>query len=57
MQESFKIAVPGTHWDDVQLLCHRVLVDGFLDLGIFKDPDGSIGGLSFFPSMRRSTAS
>jgi Xaa-Pro dipeptidase len=44
--ESFKIATPGTHWDDVQLLCHRVLVDGFLDMGIFKDPDGTTGGLN-----------
>ncbi|KAI9570076.1 Creatinase/aminopeptidase [Boletus coccyginus] len=39
--ESFKIAAPGTHWDDVQLLCHTVLVDGFLDMGIFRDPDGT----------------
>lgn len=30
----------------MQLLCHRVLVDGFLDMGIFKDPDGIVGGLS-----------
>ncbi|KAF8431696.1 Creatinase/aminopeptidase [Boletus edulis BED1] len=41
--EAFKIVAPGTHWDDVHLLCHRVLVDGFLDMGIFKDPDGTIG--------------
>ncbi|KAG9312633.1 Creatinase/aminopeptidase [Chiua virens] len=44
--ESFKLASPGVHWDDIHLLCHRVLVDGFLDMGIFKDPDGSIGGLN-----------
>jgi Xaa-Pro dipeptidase len=44
--ESFKIAAPGRHWDDVQLLCHRVLVNGFLDLGIFKDPDVTTGGLN-----------
>ncbi|KAH0835707.1 Creatinase/aminopeptidase [Lanmaoa asiatica] len=52
--ESFSLAAPGVHWDDVQLLCHRVLVDGFLDMGIFKDPDGTeilLTGLSaaFFP--------
>lgn len=29
-----------------------MLVDGFLDMGIFKDPDGTIGGLSFSPSAR-----
>ncbi|KIJ67305.1 hypothetical protein HYDPIDRAFT_165961 [Hydnomerulius pinastri MD-312] len=40
--ESFKIVRPGTHWDDVQLLCHRVLVEGFLDLGIFKDPSPTV---------------
>ena len=27
---------PGVHWDSVQLLCHRTLVRGFQQLGIFK---------------------
>ncbi|KAG8215829.1 Creatinase/aminopeptidase [Butyriboletus roseoflavus] len=49
--ESFKLAAPGIHWDDIHLLCHRVLVDGFLDMGIFKDPDGTIKGLSFSLSL------
>jgi Xaa-Pro dipeptidase len=32
-----------------------VLVDGFLDMGIFKDPDGTTGGLSYYsPEATRS---
>ncbi len=27
---------PELHWDVVQLLCHRILVRGFLKLGIFR---------------------
>lgn len=27
---------PGAHWDDLHLLAHRVLIEGFLELGIFK---------------------
>ncbi|KAF8556697.1 Creatinase/aminopeptidase [Imleria badia] len=53
--ESFKIAAPGTHWDDVQLLCHRALVDGFLNMGIFKDPDGTIGGLNGHTNVTKAT--
>ncbi|KIJ19422.1 hypothetical protein PAXINDRAFT_108819 [Paxillus involutus ATCC 200175] len=44
--ESFKLAAPGVHWDDIHLLCHRILVEGFLDLGIFKDPDATTGGVN-----------
>lgn len=29
---------PGLHWDAIQLLCHRTLVAGFQELGIFKTP-------------------
>ncbi|KAF9220580.1 Creatinase/aminopeptidase [Gyrodon lividus] len=43
--ESFKLAAPGVHWDDIQLLCHRILVEGFLDLGIFTDPNVMQGEL------------
>ncbi|KIK94612.1 hypothetical protein PAXRUDRAFT_827817 [Paxillus rubicundulus Ve08.2h10] len=44
--ESFKLAAPGLHWDDIHLLCHRILVEGFLDLGIFTDPDVTTGGVN-----------
>ncbi|KAF9236782.1 Creatinase/aminopeptidase [Melanogaster broomeanus] len=53
--ESFKLAAPGVHWDDIQLLCHRIAVEGFLDLGIFVDPDATARGTfmsscaAFFP--------
>jgi len=33
---SMEIMKPGLHWDAVQLLCHKTLVDGFQKLGIFK---------------------
>jgi len=34
---------PGVHWDDIQLRCHEVLVDGFLRLGIFRNPESASG--------------
>ena len=34
---------PGVHWDDVQLRCHEILVDGFLRLGIFRSPETTSG--------------
>ncbi|KAI6024242.1 Creatinase/aminopeptidase [Pisolithus marmoratus] len=42
-QESLAMLRPGVHWDDVQLRCHEVLVDGFLRLGIFRSPEDSRG--------------
>ena len=31
---------PGVHWDSIHLHAHKVLVDGFIKLGIFKgDPE------------------
>jgi Xaa-Pro dipeptidase len=27
---------PGIHWDTLHLHAHKVLIDGFLQLGIFK---------------------
>lgn len=27
----------GVHWDDLHLLCHRIIAEEFLRLGIFKD--------------------
>lgn len=41
--ESFKILKAGLHWDEVQLLCHRVLVRRFQKLGIFKSPNSPNG--------------
>ena len=35
---SFDLLKPGVHWDEVQAVCHRVMVKGFQDLGIFKKP-------------------
>jgi len=44
---------PGVHWDAIQLLCHEVLVEGFLALGLFKGSKDAIlrSGVSsaFFP--------
>lgn len=52
-QESIKILKPSLHWDAVQLLCHRILIKGFLMLGIFKGSEQDIlaSGVSaaFFP--------
>ncbi|KIJ55552.1 hypothetical protein M422DRAFT_152118 [Sphaerobolus stellatus SS14] len=51
--ESIKILKPSLHWDAVQLLCHRILIKGFLSLGIFKGSEEEIlaSGVSaaFFP--------
>lgn len=27
---------PGAHWDEIHLLAHKVMIEGFLELGIFK---------------------
>ncbi|KDQ22697.1 hypothetical protein PLEOSDRAFT_36612 [Pleurotus ostreatus PC15] len=43
-KESMKLLKPGLHWDDVQLLCHRVLIKGFQALGIFKSPSSPGSG-------------
>lgn len=44
---------PGVHWDTIQLLCHQILVEGFLYLGLFKGSKDEIlrSGVSsaFFP--------
>jgi Xaa-Pro dipeptidase len=44
---------PGVHWDTIQLLCHQILVEGFLDLGLFEGSKDEIlrSGISsaFFP--------
>ncbi|KAH8105382.1 Creatinase/aminopeptidase [Cristinia sonorae] len=41
---SFEALKPGLHWDAIQLLCHRTLVAGFQELGIFKSPSSSNSG-------------
>ncbi|KAF4583899.1 hypothetical protein EYR40_002397 [Pleurotus pulmonarius] len=43
-KESMKLLKPGLHWDDIQLLCHRVLIKGFQALGIFKSPSSPGSG-------------
>lgn len=52
-QKSMKTLRPGVHWDTIQLLCHQILVEGFLDLGLFKGSKDEIlrSGISsaFFP--------
>ena len=35
---------PGVHWDSIQLLCHRLLVQGFQELGIFYTPNSPGSG-------------
>lgn len=44
---------PGAHWDELHLHAHKVLVDGFLKLGIFTgDPEAILQSgvtCSFFP--------
>lgn len=44
---------PGSHWDTIHLQAHKVLIDGFLQLGIFKGDAGTIlqSGITaaFFP--------
>lgn len=34
---AFAMIKPGVHWDRVHLECHKILVHGFLKLGLFKD--------------------
>ncbi|KAF8632709.1 hypothetical protein AX15_001733 [Amanita polypyramis BW_CC] len=41
---SFNIIRAGLHWDEVQMTCHRTLVEGFQLLGIFKTPDSPGSG-------------
>ncbi|TFY51712.1 hypothetical protein EVG20_g10871 [Dentipellis fragilis] len=41
---SFQALKPGLHWDAIQLLCHRTLVQGFQRLGIFKNPNSPGSG-------------
>ncbi|KAG1846128.1 Creatinase/aminopeptidase [Suillus tomentosus] len=52
-QKSMKSLRPGVHWDTIQLLCHQILVEGFLNIGLFKGPKDEIlrSGISsaFFP--------
>lgn len=38
------ILKPGLHWDVAHLLCHRILVQGFQRLGIFKTPNSPGSG-------------
>jgi len=51
--DSIRVLKPSLHWDAVQLLCHRILIKGFLSLGIFKGSEENIlaSGVSaaFFP--------
>ncbi|KAF8748493.1 Creatinase aminopeptidase [Rhizoctonia solani] len=35
-EEAIDSLKPGLHWDKVQLQCHLTLIDGFLELGLFK---------------------
>jgi Xaa-Pro dipeptidase len=52
-QECEDMVKPGIHWDVLHLHAHKVLVDGFIKLGIFKgDPEVILQSgvtLSFFP--------
>ncbi len=34
---AFSVIKPDVHWDKVHLECHKILVRGFLKLGLFKD--------------------
>jgi len=43
-KESFALLKPGVHWKIVQLECHRVLIKGFQNLGIFKSPESPNSG-------------
>jgi Xaa-Pro aminopeptidase len=36
LQAAEAICQAGAHWDDLHLLCHRVLCEEFITLGIFK---------------------
>lgn len=35
-QETMKLIKPGALWDDIHLHAHKVMVEGFINLGIFK---------------------
>jgi len=52
-KETEDMVKPGIHWDVLHLHAHKVLIDGFLKLGIFKgDPEAILQTgvtLSFFP--------
>ncbi|KIY67721.1 Creatinase/aminopeptidase [Cylindrobasidium torrendii FP15055 ss-10] len=41
---AMEITKPGVHWDTVHYTCHKVLVQGFQRLGIFKTPDSPSSG-------------
>ncbi|KAF9527390.1 metallopeptidase family M24-domain-containing protein [Crepidotus variabilis] len=43
-KQSFAIVKAGLHWDAVQLICHRTLIRGFQELGIFKSPNSPGSG-------------
>lgn len=43
-QASLDIIKPGLHWDAVQLLCHKILIQGFQALGIFFSPNSPGSG-------------
>ncbi|KAG1734579.1 Creatinase/aminopeptidase [Suillus lakei] len=51
--EMQKLSDLDVHWDTIQLLCHQILVEGFLGLGLFKGSKDEIlrSGISsaFFP--------
>ncbi|KAI3404546.2 pepP [Candida oxycetoniae] len=35
-EETYKLMKPGANWEDLHFKAHRVLIEGFLELGIFK---------------------
>ncbi|KAI5954269.1 pepP [Candida jiufengensis] len=35
-EEAYKLMKPGANWEDLHLKAHKVLIEGFLELGIFK---------------------
>ncbi|CAE6452656.1 unnamed protein product [Rhizoctonia solani] len=41
-EEAIDLLKPGVHWDAIQLQCHSTLIDGFLELGIFKGEKSDI---------------
>lgn len=43
-QAAMEITKPGVHWDTVHYTCHKILVQGFQRLGIFKTPDSPSSG-------------
>ncbi|KAJ7588522.1 Creatinase/aminopeptidase [Mycena floridula] len=43
-KRSMDMLKPGVHWNDVHLLCHRILVQTFQRLGIFKIPESPGSG-------------